>query len=1221
MRRKSSAFVKIVLVILISVSMQESALNAVTLTGLKVEYSSTPIGIDVEKPRFSWQMAAEDNQRNVYQSAWQIIVTDKEGKITWDSRKNEGSVSIGIEYGGTPLKARTRYNWKVTVWDQSGLSNTSESWFETGLMNTGISAWSGAQWIGGRDEDLVLYSHYLSVFTVGYEIQLDRNSASTRASLILGANDNRLLDRNMNKFGISSPENGHYIKLELDISNVDGTETGLAKLNIYRVGYHPSDTPGKALFSLDIPSASVNDSNKYHSHQIRLESVFGTFTLFVNGTRLYAGGGEQQGRPAIGGGINVNPSGNGGDYIAFPMLADIGFSADAGQKASFSELTVLNYRKPSNILFKEDLSTEEYTGIFSETAGAPNGFSVTSGAYHLNAGKSGLLIVADPSRNSMPILRSEFPTKQGSIASARLYVTARGIYEMYLNGLRVGNDYFNPGLTQYNITHMYQTYDVTDMIVPGGRNAMGAMLGEGWWSGSYTFTGGNWNYFGDRQSLLAKLVITYSDGTEEIVTTNDREWSYFNKGPVVYGSFFQGEVYDARREDDIRGWNKAGFDDSRWPKPVQVPLEGTAFLGAITGMGGGGSLNYDRLSIVGQIGENAKIIKTITAQSIKEVRPGVFVYDMGQNMVGVPDITVKNAKGGETVRLRFAEVLYPDLEEYSGNVGMLMLENLRAAHVQDTWILKPGDNRIAPRFTFHGYRYVEITGLKEAPPPENVKGNVISSIHNLTADYKTSNEKVNRLWQNIVWSQYGNFLSIPTDCPQRNERMGWSGDLNVYSRTATYLANTDQFFRRHMIAMRDTQNERGRFGDVAPVGGGFGGLLWGSAGITVPWEAYLQYADVNLLREHYDAMAKYMDYLASTVSKETGLTSEAVLGDWLGPQNNQTGSAILVTAYHVFNLEIMTRVAEILEKNNDAEKWHAMYNERKDFFNKKFVNADHRTMGLIGGGGFGARGTGGTPELKLADTQSSYAVGLALGAFNDENIPYAAKYLAEACTRENRDDGGEIRPPYSLMTGFIGTAWISKALSDNGHSDIAYRLLQQTSYPSWLYPVEQGATSIWERLNSYTVENGFGGNNSMNSFNHYSFGAVGQWMIAYSLGIQRNEPGFKKFILQPEPDPAGQMTSADGYYESMYGRIESKWKTDGGTFIYRAVVPANTTAMLYLPASSVNKIRESGRKTNKAKGVTFVRYENGKALFELASGSYLFTTELQDQYFPLQDGR
>jgi alpha-L-rhamnosidase len=292
----------------------------------------------------------------------------------------------------------------------------------------------------------------------------------------------------------------------------------------------------------------------------------------------------------------------------------------------------------------------------------------------------------------------------------------------------------------------------------------------------------------------------------------------------------------------------------------------------------------------------------------------------------------------------------------------------------------------------------------------------------------------------------------------------------------------------------------------------------------------------------------------------------------------------------------MVRVAEILNKNADAEKYRKMYNERKEFFNRTFVNADKKTV----------QGSNG----KLSDTQTSYAVGLALDAFNDENIPYMVKNLVETVKRENKDDGGVIRPEYSLMTGFIGTAWISKALSDNGQSELAYRILQNNKYPSWLYAIDQGATTIWERLNGYTIENGFGGNNSMNSFNHYSFGAVGQWMMAYSLGIQRDEPGFRKFILQPEPDPTGQMTRAKGFYDSIYGRISSGWKVENGILTYTAAVPANTTATLYLPATSVKTIKESDKPVKKSKGVTFIKYESGKAVYELKPGTYRFITQL-----------
>jgi alpha-L-rhamnosidase len=1200
--------------------------SAPVIGNLMVEYTKTPIGIDVILPRFSWQMIAPDGERGYSQTAYQIEVKDTRGNVVWDTKKVAGDVSLGVQYAGSPLTAITRYNWTVTVWDQSNGSAKGASWFETGLMNPdpGLSAWDGAQWIGGSADDMVLYSHYLSVFKVEYSLQLDQVSGSSKAGFVLGANDSRLLDKNMNIYGIASEHNGHYIKFELDLTAVDGSEKGLAKFNIYRVGYHPNDKPDKPLYIIDVPLTLIHAGNKYQPHQVTIESIFGGLTVYING----AGNDNVLRVPQVvgqrGGGININPIGAGGDYISFPMVADIGFSMEAGQKASFTDVAIRNYRNPSNILFKEDLTTTQYKGIFAGyTAREGSGLIAGAGVYALNGGNNGLFIVSDPSHNSMPMMRAEFSAKAVEIEKARLYITARGIYEVYINGKRVGEDYFNPGLTQYNITHLYQTYDVTAMIVAGSNNAIGAWLGEGWWSGNYTFSGNNWNYFGDRQSLLAKLVITYKDGSVKVVTTNNSEWKYFNDGPVVYGSFFQGEAYDARKETAIAGWNRAGYKDIAWKKVQIVPLEGTAFLGSSSGfMGAATTISYDSLSIIGQIGGNAGVIKTLQAQSVKEVRPGVFVYDMGQNMVGIPSIIIKDGKAEGKIRMRFAEVLYPDLKEYEANTGMVMLENIRAAHAQDLYILKAGENIIRPHFTFHGYRYIEITGIDKALPLEAVQGLVISSIKELNASYMTSNEKVNRLWQNIVWSQYGNFLSIPTDCPQRNERLGWSGDISVYSRTSTYVANVDQFFRRHMFAMRDMQSSNGRFSDVAPVGNGFGGILWGSAGITVAWETYQQYGDIGLLREHYGAMQKYLSFLDTRIDAKTGVMSEGPLGDWLSPEGNKNDNTLLFSAYHIFDLGIMAKVSEALGKTDDAAAYLKKYNERKEHFNKTYIDPQtHKTIkSSYRAAGFTAPGSEGpsreTPpeavssEIEFMDTQASYAIPLALGVFNDENKSYVAKNLTETVKRENTDDGGVKRPAFSLMTGFIGTAWISKALSDNGYGDIAYKLLQQESYPSWLYPVNQGATSIWERLNSYTIENGFGGNNSMNSFNHYSFGAVGQWMMAYSLGIQRDEPGFKNFILQPDPEPTGQMTWATGYYDSMFGRINSSWKVDNGILTYTATVPANTTATLYLPAGSAKAVKEGGKDVNNIKGITFIKFENGKAVYELKSGSYEFVSNL-----------
>lgn len=1190
---------------------------AVTVRDLQVEYRPTPLGIDVAEPRFSWQMATTAGERGYSQAAYQIEVKDPKGSAVWDTKRVENAASLGIKYAGSPLKASTRYTWTATVWTQAGEKLSGSSWFETGLMDPApdSKAWAGAKWIGGSDSDLVLYAPYLAIFDLKYAVKIA--PGSTRASFVYGANDSRLMDRFKNTYQIQSGKDQSYIKLELDISALSGTPDGKAKFHVYRVGYADTDVAGKPFRTFEIAGDVINNANKNAEHAIEFQSAFGQISISIDGkTSLTAagipapppgqGGGGGFGRRAAPNSVNLNPVGSGGNYLPFGLLCDIGFSVEPGQSASFREVTVRNNRAPNNVLFSENLSAGPYRGIFSDAVAADSGLSVSGGSYLLNGGSSGVFVVRDPSRNSMPMLRTVFKTPGKQVQAARLYVTARGIYEVFLNGRRIGDDYYNPGLTQYNITHMYQTYDVTGMV-RSGENALGAMLGEGWWSGLLSF-GTIWNHFGDRQSLLAKLVVTYRDGTSETIVTNPDTWKYFGAGPVVYSSLDFGEVYDATRERAVEGWSSPGYNDASWKPAQAVPLEGTTFAGMESGRFGapGTPFRFDRLSLVGQIGNNAGVFRTLTATSVKEVRPGVFVYNMGQNMVGVPRITIANGRAGGRITVRVAEMMYPDLPESGKNVGMIMTENYRAALSQDIYTMKMGSQVFQPRFTSHGYQYIEITGLEKPLPPAAVQGVVISSVRELTAGYRTSSEKVNKLWSNLVWSNIDNFLSVPTDCPQRNERMGWSGDINVFSATATYVSNANQFLTRHMQAMRDVQTPAGRFADVAPVGGGFGGILWGSAGIVVPWENYLQYADRGLLERHYPAMAAYIEYLETTIDPKTGLSSDSALGDWLGPQNNALGAPYLATAYHAYDLGIMAKVAEILDKPTDAAKYKAMFEKRKAFFNSTFVNAGKKAMGLAGGRGFG-QPTASQPAFKLADTQTAYAVGLGMRLFNEENQPAMVKNLAETVERENKDDGGAVRPMYSLMTGFIGTAWISKALSENGLSELAYRQLHNNQYPSWLYAIDQGATTIWERLNGYTIENGFGGNNSMNSFNHYSFGAVGQWMMGYSLGIQRDEPGFKKFILQPEPDPTGVMTFAEGYYDSMYGRISSAWRVSGNTLTYRATVPANTVATLYLPTSDAKTVKEAGKDAVQSKGVEFVNNENGRAVYRLAPGTYEFT--------------
>ena len=517
-----------------------------------------------------------------------------------------------------------------------------------------------------------------------------------------------------------------------------------------------------------------------------------------------------------------------------------------------------------------------------------------------------------------------------------------------------GNDYFNPGHTQYNKTLLY--------------------------------------CYGDRNSLLATLIITYSDGEEDVIVTDPGTWEYTDESPVVY------------------------------------------------------------------------------------------VYDMGQNMVGVPRISLPETGKGRQITFRYAEVKYPDLPEYKDKAGEIMLENIRGAMAQDIYIANGNAAIFQPGFTFHGYRFIEITGVDSPLPVENVQGIVLSSINKFTAHYETSNPKVNRLWENIKWSMLGNFLSIPTDCPQRNERMGWSGDISVFSRTATYMADVRDFLRRHLLAMRDVQREDGRFTDVAPIGGGFGGLLWGSAGITVAWESFRQYGDTLMLLEHYPAMKRYVDFvLEKYIDRKTNILvqenpdSWSNLGDWLGLEQERNDNSLIWESYFLFDLDIMRKIARDLGKTADERYFTGIYNQRKTFFNEMYI--DSKTGKTICSGF--QQNKKGMDKGKWIDTQTSYVLPLAFGIVNDEHKAKFAENFAAAVERENVMDDRRTAPPVSLLTGFIGTAWINKALSDIGRSDLAYRLLQQTSYPSWLYPVEQGATSIWERLNSYTHENGFGGNNGM----------------------------------------------------------------------------------------------------------------------------------------------
>lgn len=1180
--------------------------GTMTVVDLRVDYQAEPMTVARDAPRFSWRMESEAGDSR--QRAYRVEVIAGTGDVAWDSGEVAGSRSQGVAYDGRSLEPGSRYDWRVTVWPGQGDPVTAASWFETGIGGADESGFSAARWIGGSERDLVFDAGYLSVFSLAFDLRLDRDSRSSRAAFLLGGNDFRLMQAHLNVHGVALEPDRSFFALEFDAAGLDDA-SGQAQVNVYRVGHTAEDSPDEPLARLPIPVSIVNDSNRYERHRIHVDVVFGVLSIYVDGHddehRITE---FDPARAAFSAqGLAVSPLGSGGNYIAYPMLGDVGFWMKPGEQAEFSNIEVRHLRAPSNELFAAGVPDDRgYEEIFlgrSDVSGIREG---ENGAYLVAGEDDDTIVLADPGNGGVPMLRREFALADKTIARARLYATARGIYELYVNGERVGDSYFTPGLMQYDQHHPYQAYDVTALLAAGADNVVGAVLGEGWWSGNVTYTGSNWNYFGDRQALLARLVVTYDDGSTTVLVTEPAGWRVYHDGPLRYGSFFQGEVYDASREANVSGWASTGFDAGDWQPAEVVPLEGSAFLGdpavdrnqhdqLVTG--------YDDMQFVGQIGESPTVVATLEAVSVEETRPGVFVYDMGQNMVGFPRISLGDVSTGEPVILRYSEVLYPELPAHAGLERTPMMENLRAALVHDIYYPGGDDSVIQPRFTFHGYRYLEVSGLAEALPLTAVEGLVVSSVTDFSANYETSNPTVNRLWENIKWSMRGNFLSIPTDTPARNERMGWSGDISVFARTANYLGQVNPFMTRHLLAMRDLQSDEGRFPDVAPVGGGFGGTLWGSAGVTVAWETYRQYGDRSLLSEHYPAMRRYVDFLDASRDPEYGLIQEGPLGDWLSPEGEKNDNTLLWEAYFVYLADVLRQSAEILGQDADAARFEALHGKQKAFFNDTYVDAE---TGRTVSSGFQQILFGPPPTIdpatrgELVDTQASYAIPIALGVFDADNLERAYEHLANTIERENVDDGGTQRPAYSLMTGFIGTAAIGDALSAAGRDDLAYRLLQQTSYPSWLYPVLNGATTIWERLDSYTVEAGFGGNNSMNSFNHYAFGAVGGWMMSRSLGIRPADgsAGYSEFVLAPSPDPTGQMTWAKGYYDSLHGRISSAWSIDGDATTFSFVVPDNTNATLKLPVpegANVDGDTEA------------LRGEEAAAIFALGPGQHEFT--------------
>ena len=737
-------------------------------------------------------------------------------------------------------------------------------------------------------------------------------------------------------------------------------------------------------------------------------------------------------------------------------------------------------------------------------------------------------------------LRQTITLPDKEVDKARIFVTGLGNYVFYINGNRVGNDLLTPGWTHYPKRLEYQVYDVAELLEEG-ENALGALLGSMWWSGGLGWRGGT-KYSEGPLKMIAQLKVDYSDGSSDLFVT-DSTWKW-KDSPIVYDHIYHGETYDANLEEE--GWNEKGYDDSAW-----LPVEPASYEGVLSGP------RFPALREQMQL----------NAVALTEPLPGEYVFDLGQNMVGWAQFLAHGEKG-DTLTLRFAELLHDD--------GTVAQENLRSAKATDRIICNGEAFVWEPRFTYHGFRYVQVSGLKNKPAQTDLIGKVIHTDEPLVGKFECSNELINRINKNIIWGQRGNFFAVPTDCPQRDERLGWMGDAQIFAPTANFNMNLDRYWTKWMFDITDGQDSAGWVYDVNPpiVVGGPSKPGWGDACVVIPWMTYRYYGDTRIIEENFGAMKKWVDYMQSKSVDHIYIWDENKngwygYGDWIAVVKSP--SAPIGTAYYYYSSKLLSEMAAVIGKTDEAAYYAAQAEKIAAAFQQKYWSAD--TLNYEGG------------------TQTANLLPLAFGITPPE--------LKNRVVQNIVDDvkAHDVHP----TTGFLGTGYILPMLSHHGHHDLAYQMINQTDYPSWGYMVEKGATSIWELWNSDSERP-----EGMNSRNHFALGCIGEWMWNTLAGINLcdDQPGFKRILIKPLP--VGDLKWAKAEYETNYGKLAVDWKSDGGQFSMTLTVPANTTALIVPPAIKEGAVlKEKGVPvaSGKVKGVTVS--PDGEII--AAAGTYSFT--------------
>jgi len=769
-------------------------------------------------------------------------------------------------------------------------------------------------------------------------------------------------------------------------------------------------------------------------------------------------------------------------------------------------------------------------------------------------------------------LRKQF-TLAAPVRWAVVYASALGLYELRINGQRVGDHILAPEWTDYDTKAQYQGYDVTALLREG-ENVIGAVLGPGWYAGQLglgaAFLGIERGYYGRLLRFIAQLHIEGADGTTQVVST-DGSWRYTTDGPIRAADILAGEIYDARRE--MPGWDAPGFDDRRW-QPV-------ASSGGPT--------------LVAQPNEPIRITRTLTPIAVTEPRPGVFIFDLGQNMVGWARLKVRG-QAGDDIRLRYGEALNPDGTLYRDNLRLPdPSDPQRGAQQEDHYICRgDGDETFEPHFTYHGFRYVEVSGLRYTPAASDLTGCVFHSSGADVGQFECSSPLLNKIMSAVQWTQRSNLHSVPTDCPQRDERLGWAGDIQVYSQTAMFNMDMAAFFTKWLRDVREAQADDGRFPDFAPhpfdPNARFSGNPgWGDAGVIIPWRMYLNYGDTRILEEMFEPACRYIDWSAANnpdlIWRNRSQLTPLWYGDWLNADTfvdipglpragGEVPKEVYSTAFFAYSTQLVARMAEVLGRRPEARKYARLAEQIRAAFNREFVAADGRITG---------------------DTQAGYALALHFDLLPARLRPRAVRHMLAAMQ------------PYGggLSTGIQSTVRMMLELTRYGHTDIAYRLINRTEMPSWGYMIEHGATTIWERWDGWAEGRGFQ-NPGMNSFNHYAIGAVGEWMWRVIAGINPDEsaPGYKHVRIRPIP--GGGLTWARASYDSIRGRIAVAWSVDGQGVNVDVALPPGVTAAVEIPTSGEAVIEESGQPLERCEGVGRVARGDTSTVIEVESGEYKF---------------